>query len=71
VFEPPGETHTLVVPDGCSEMITLFHVTGALVYVDPDGAAHGYDDVFTRLTASRRHYAAVGLGAAYVEPLIR
>jgi hypothetical protein len=70
VFEPPGETHTLVVPDGCAEMITLFHVTGALVYVDPDGAAHGYDDVFTRLEASRRHYTAVGLGADYVEPLI-
>lgn len=32
VFEPPGETHTLVVPEGCEEMITLFHVTGALLY---------------------------------------
>lgn len=33
-FEPPGETHTLEVPEGCDEMATLFHVTGAYVYVD-------------------------------------
>ena len=30
VFQPPGEIHTLVVPEGVEEMITLFHVTGAL-----------------------------------------
>ena len=24
VFEPPGETHTLVVPEGVDEMITFF-----------------------------------------------
>ena len=30
VFEPPGETHTLVVPDGCDEMVTLFQVNGSL-----------------------------------------
>ena len=28
-FEPPGETHTLVVPDDVQEMATLFHVTAA------------------------------------------
>jgi quercetin dioxygenase-like cupin family protein len=28
VFEPPGETHTLDVLGGATEMITLFHVTG-------------------------------------------
>ena len=33
-FEPPGETHTLEVPEGCDEMATLFHVTGAYVYVE-------------------------------------
>lgn len=71
VFEPAGETHTLVVPEGCTEMLTLFQVTGSLIYVDPDGRATGYDDVFTRLDKARAHYAAVGLGADYVEPLIR
>jgi quercetin dioxygenase-like cupin family protein len=36
VFEPPGETHTLVVPDDCQDMITLFTVHGALMYVWAD-----------------------------------
>lgn len=54
-FEPPGETHTLEVTGGGPEMITLFHVTGAYVYVDPDGNAVGTEDVFTKLTAARDH----------------
>ena len=54
VFEPPGETHTLVV--GEDEMIALFHVTGALLYCDPDDmdTVIGYDDVFTKLEKARR-----------------
>ena len=48
-FEPPGETHTLVIPEDVPEMITLFHVTGGYVYVDPQGVALGYEDVFTKL----------------------
>jgi 2,4'-dihydroxyacetophenone dioxygenase len=71
VFEPPGETHTLVVPDGCDEMITLFQVTGSLVYVDPDGAAIGFDDVFTRLDAARAHFERVGLGHDYADRFVR
>jgi 2,4'-dihydroxyacetophenone dioxygenase len=69
-FEPPGETHTLVVPEGCEEMMTLFHVTGALIYVDPAGQAIGYDDVFTRLARARAHLESVGLGDE-LEQLIR
>ena len=71
VFEPPGETHTLVVPEATSDMITLFHVTGSLIYVDPDGTAVGYDDVFRRLELARAHYASLGFGEDYVSPLIR
>jgi 2,4'-dihydroxyacetophenone dioxygenase len=70
-FEPPGDIHTLEVPDGVEEMITLFHVTGAYIYVDPDGNAVGVEDVFTKLEAARKHYEAVGLGADYVERFIR
>jgi 2,4'-dihydroxyacetophenone dioxygenase len=70
-FEPPGETHTLVVPEGVQEMVTLFHVTGSYVYVDPDGAAAGYEDVFTKLEAARRHYAAIGLGVDYAQQFLR
>jgi quercetin dioxygenase-like cupin family protein len=71
IFEPPGETHTLVVPEGCSEMVTLFQVNGSLMYVDPQGVSTGYDDVFTRIDKARTHYAAVGLGEHYVEQFIR
>jgi quercetin dioxygenase-like cupin family protein len=71
VFEPPGETHTLVVPEGCQEMVTLFQVNGALVYVDQQGGALGYDDVFTRLEGARRHYASVGVDAGYLDTLTR
>lgn len=71
IFEPPGETHTLVVPEGCTEMITLFQVTGSLIYVDPHGKTTGYDDVFTRIEKARAHYASVGLGASFVDQFIR
>ena len=71
VFEPPGETHTLVVPEGCDEMATLFHVRGALIYVDVDGAAIGYDDVFTRIANARSHFARVGLPQSELDRLIR
>jgi 2,4'-dihydroxyacetophenone dioxygenase len=70
-FEPPGEVHTLVVPEDVAEMITMFFVTGSLVYVDPDGVATGYEDVFTKLAAARAHYDAVGLGAETADRLIR
>jgi 2,4'-dihydroxyacetophenone dioxygenase len=70
-FEPPGETHTLVVPEGCEEMATLFQVNGALVYVDQQGRAMGYDDVFTRLEGARRHYESAGVDPGYLDTLIR
>lgn len=70
-FEPAGETHTLVVPDDVEEMITLFHVTGGYVYVDTQGNAMGYEDVFTKLDASRAHYARTALGAGHVDGIVR
>ncbi len=71
VFEPPGETHTLVVPDDVTEMITLFQVNGAMVYVDPRGKTVGYEDVFTKIDMCRRHYGECGLGEDYVEAFVR
>jgi 2,4'-dihydroxyacetophenone dioxygenase len=70
-FEPPGETHTLVVPDDVQEMATLFHVTGGYIYVDPFGVALGYEDVFTKLEHAVRHYDAVGLGKGHVSRIVR
>lgn len=71
VFEPPGETHTLVVPDDVDEMITYFQVNGVMLYVDPYGKTMGYEDVFTKIDLCRSHYETVGLGADYVEQFIR
>ena len=71
VFEPPGEIHTLVVDDDVDEMITLFHVCGALVYYDDAGKPTGHDDVHTKIELCRRHYVAVGLGEDYVDQFIR
>jgi 2,4'-dihydroxyacetophenone dioxygenase len=71
VFEPPGETHTLVVPDDVAEMITLFHITGAMIYVDPWGKVTGFEDVFSKVAMCRAHYERVGLGAGYVDRFIR
>ena len=71
VFEPPGETHTLVVPDDVDEMITLFQVNGIMYYVDPWGEPLGYEDVFTKIDMCRAHYESVGLGADYVDRFIR
>ncbi|BCG02643.1 cupin (plasmid) [Paraburkholderia sp. PGU19] len=69
--EPAGETHTLYVPEDVTEMITWFHVTGGYTYVDPEGVAVGYEDVFTKIDAARKHYESIGLGADYVKRLIR
>jgi len=70
-FEPPGDIHTLVVPEGVEEMITMFHVTGAYIYVDPDGNPTGIEDVFSKVAAARAHYESVGLGADFVDQFIR
>jgi hypothetical protein len=71
VFEPPGEVHTLVVPEGVDEMITLFHVTGSLLYCDPEGNVVGAEDVFTKLELAKKHYASIGLGEDYVQQFVR
>jgi 2,4'-dihydroxyacetophenone dioxygenase len=71
VYEPPGEVHTLVVPDDCHEMITFFNISGAMIYLDNAGQQIGYEDVFSKIEMCRRHYGDVGLGAEYVDQFIR
>jgi 2,4'-dihydroxyacetophenone dioxygenase len=71
VYEPPGEVHTLVVPDDCREMITFFNISGAMIYLDAAGQQTGYEDVFTKIEMCRTHYGGVGLGADYVDQFIR
>jgi 2,4'-dihydroxyacetophenone dioxygenase len=71
VYEPPGETHTLEVPDGCHEMITFFNINGAMIYLDEQGVQVGYEDVFTKIEMCRAHYENAGLGGGYVDQFIR
>jgi quercetin dioxygenase-like cupin family protein len=71
VYEPPGEIHTLAVPDDCAEMVTFFNITGAMIYLDEHGVLTGYEDVYTKIEMCRTHYAANGLGADYVRQFIR
>jgi 2,4'-dihydroxyacetophenone dioxygenase len=75
VFEPPGETHTLIVDEDCEddEMITLFHVTGSLLYVSEEDEEQviGFDDVFTKLEKAKRWYKECGLGEDYVDQFVR
>lgn len=71
VYEPPGEIHTLAVPEDCSEMITFFNISGAMIYLDDAGHQIGYEDVFTKIERCRDHYRAAGLGENYVEQFIR
>lgn len=52
-------------------MVTLFHVTGAYIYVDADGTPQGVEDVFSKLQLARDHYEKVGLGADYVNQFVR
>ena len=46
-------------------------VETSVIYLDADGGTIGYEDVFTKLEMCRRHYAAVGLGADYVDAFVR
>lgn len=71
VYEPPGETHTLVVDEGVEEMITFFNISGAMIYVDEEGRQIGYEDVHTKIAMCRDHYREIGLGEDYVRQFIR
>jgi quercetin dioxygenase-like cupin family protein len=70
VFEPPGEVHTLRVPEGCPEMITFFNISGAMIYLDEADVQIGYEDVHTKIIMCREHYDRVGL-PGYVDQFIR
>lgn len=73
VYEPPGEIHTLVVDEAADapQMITLFNIHGAMVYLDEAGRTTGYEDVFTKIEMCRRHYREVGLGEDLIDRYVR
>lgn len=70
-FEPPGDIHTLEVPSEVTEMVTMFHVTGAYIYVDPDGNPIGVEDVFSKLSKAKEHYESVGFPPDFVQQFVR
>jgi quercetin dioxygenase-like cupin family protein len=70
ITEPPGEIHTLIVPDDVPEMITWFHATAGYIYLDGDTIT-GHEDVFTKLASARAHYEAKGLDQTYLDQLVR
>ncbi len=71
VYEPPGEIHTLEVPADCDEMITFFNISGAMIYLDENNELTGWEDVFSKIDMCRAHYEKNGLGADYLDQLIR
>jgi 2,4'-dihydroxyacetophenone dioxygenase len=73
IFEPPGECHTLFVPETSPEpMITYFVLNGGLLYLDKvGGEVVGYDDGFTLLEIARKHYKDVGLDVSLIDAMIR
>ena len=52
-------------------MITLFNVTGPLLYCDEEGKVVNAEDVFDKLRMAKEHYEKVGLGEDYVKQFVR
>jgi 2,4'-dihydroxyacetophenone dioxygenase len=52
-------------------MKVFFVVSGPLMWLDEQGNTVGHFDVFDYMTMAREHYEKVGIGADYVDTLIR
>ena len=65
------EMQIVAVPEDCEEMITFFNISTCMVYLDKDNKQIGFEDVFTKIDMCRKHYAACGLGEAFVDQFIR
>lgn len=74
IYEPAGEAHTLVITDDSPEPALIFFVVEAgLIYLDkPDGGGFAaYEDGFSMLELSRKHYRESGLDPSQLDALIR
>jgi 2,4'-dihydroxyacetophenone dioxygenase len=71
IYEAPGESHTLVAYDSGEPMRVFFIVQGPLIWLDEQGNAAGHYDVFDYIAAARAHYDQVGIGADYIDSLLR
>jgi hypothetical protein len=52
-------------------MLTFFHISGALIYLDETDRVIGYDDNFSLIEQARLHYTSNGIGVDYGDTLIR
>ncbi|HZF25700.1 MAG TPA: 2,4'-dihydroxyacetophenone dioxygenase family protein [Steroidobacteraceae bacterium] len=71
VYEPPGESHTLVAYETPEPTVIYSDVTGPLIWLDEKGEPCGFFDVFTFIEMAEAHYEKVGLGADYVRQFFR
>ena len=74
IYEPAGEARTLVITEDSPEpMVTLFVVEGGLIYLDNavNGGFAAYEDGFTLLELTRKHYREAGLDLRKLDALIR
>jgi hypothetical protein len=74
IYEPAGEAHTLMITEDSPEpMITLFVVASGLIYLDKavNGGFAAYEDGFTLLELTRKHYREAGLDLKTLDALIR
>jgi len=74
IYEPAGEAHTLVITEDSPEpMIAVFVVEGGLIYLDKaaNGSFAAYEDGFTLLELTRKHYSKTGLDQTMLDALIR
>lgn len=71
IFETPGESHTLVSYVHEDPMRVFFIVSGPLMWLDEEGNTTDHFDVFNYIANARKHYDEVGIGADYVDTLMR
>jgi 2,4'-dihydroxyacetophenone dioxygenase len=71
VYETPGEGHTLIAYHSDAPMKVFFVVQGPLIWLDENGKGTDHFDVHDYIALVRAHYASNGIGAEYVDTLLR
>ena len=71
VYETPGEGHTLITYASDQPMKAFFVVEGPLIWLDENGKGTSHFDVHDYIALARAHYGSNGVGADYVDKLLR
>lgn len=70
VYEPPGQSHTLVAYEHPDPMRIFFVVRGPVIWLDENGDSTGILDVFDYIAICKDHYKKVGLAENLIDELI-